>query len=566
MKNIILLLCLVPIAFAGNGLDVKSQLLIIPYPSKVSFNSTSSSGISFGSDISYKVTGKSCDEKCTEFLKDNFNHTISFPLKQQEGLSNFRISLFKQIDIQIPTPTDPKKVTEIEVELLDDQVYPDLNLETNNTYSLEINEKGIKVSASNVYGIRNSFETLIQLARIDGNNFFISQLPISIRDTPRFKWRGLLVDPSRNDIPPQFFYRIVDAMAAFKSNMMHIHLSDCQQFTFESKAFPDLHLKGLHDQKFLLTQDFIKKLSAYGKKRGVIIYGEIDVPSHTASWSKGYPDTVSDIWDFLKERKTRYGENVISLNPSNQTTFEIIEKLVGELSETFDSDFVHIGGDEVFTLSWIKSKQIERIKAFMAEKNLKDYKELDTYFNEFAINKVKENKKTPVVFEEVFEKKLPDKSVIIQVWNKLNLLKEVVSKGYKTFLSSGFYLDKQMPKCVEGNPDPNACVNSNYFYVWTYRDMYYMNPTRDLTEEEKKLFLGIEACSWGENADHNNFFDRVFQRFAAVAERNWSPENLRNAESLEVRADHFRCLGLRRGILNGTGPLYHSLCELPHKK
>ncbi|GAB1226056.1 hypothetical protein ENUP19_0274G0045 [Entamoeba nuttalli] len=501
---------------------------------------------------------------CINFLKSNFNHTISFPLQQQTGLQDFKVSLFKEIDLPRITPSISSVITDVAVELSSSSPMPKLQIGVDESYTLEVTTNSISIKAVTVYGARHAFETLLQLIRISSNKFVISQLPIKISDAPRFKWRGLMVDPSRNPLSPLMFKRIIDTLASVKANVLHIHLSDAQTFVFESKKYPLLHQKGMYDQSFVLTQSFLKELTQYGANRGVIVYGEIDTPAHTASWNLGYPGVVANCWDYIVSTSMRYGENVLSLNPANPNTFPIIDALMKELSDTFDTDYVHVGGDEVWTSGWSKSKEYSDIQKFMKSKGLNSLTELEGYFNKYAQEQVIHNGKHPVVWEEVFKKGNADKNTIVQVWDDIRLLQQVVNSGYKAIFSAGFYLDKQMPLC--NSYDSSTCVNTHSMWVWTNRDMYDNDPVKSLSSSEKENVLGGEGCSWGESTDEQNFFDRVFQRYSAIAERLWSKESVVDKESHEVRANYLRCLDVRRDIMKGTGPLYHSFCQLPKEK
>ena len=119
-----------------------------------------------------------------------------------------------------------------------------------------------------------------------------------------------MVDPARNVLSPPTFYNIIDSLASIKCNVLHIHLSDGQTFTFESKDYPELSKKGMFDQTKVFTQEIVKELSDYGRKRGVIVYGEVDIPGHTAAWGLGYPEIVADCWDYLVRHNFIYGENI----------------------------------------------------------------------------------------------------------------------------------------------------------------------------------------------------------------------------------------------------------------
>lgn len=568
--KLFLVILLINITLEGNALDVKNQLLLMPYPKKVQANYDSSDSIEVTKTLTYTV-GDNCDEKCKEFLSDNFKHTITTGLEKQEGLEDFRLSLFKEIDLPQITPEIKNTIEAVNIILMgtttqipifsEGEVFPPLKIGIDESYTLDINANEIKITAPTVYGARHAFETLLQLIRLFKKQFVISQLPISISDEPRFKWRGLLVDPARNVFTPGIFMRIVDALASTKANILHIHLSDGQTFVFESKEYPELSNKGMYDQTKVLTQDFIKELSAYGAKRGVIVYGEIDIPGHTASWNLGYPGVVADCWDYIVKENKNYGENIPCLNPTYEKTFDIISSVLKEVGLSFGSDYVHVGGDEVRTAAWSESKEYKQIKQYMTEKGITDLKGLEHYFNAYSQDAVVSNGKTPIVYEEVFSNQAVNKNSIVHIWSDIRLLSQAVDKGYKAIYSAGYYFDRQMPLCVSYDKE-NTCMNTHSMWVWTNRDMYGHDPTKNFTPEQLKNVLGGEGCSWDESCDEQNFFDRVFQRFSAVAERFWSEATLTEPNSHEVRANYFRCLNLRREIFKGTGPLYHSFCDL----
>ena len=562
---------LISFGLCGNGLDVKNQLLLMPMPKKVTANYNSPDSVIVTSSLSY-IVGTNCNDKCKDFLTDNFNHTITTTLKRQEGLDDFKVSLHRSIDIPHYTPNQLAEIDTVSIELIttdvfskipkaSNDVFPKLNIGIDESYTVVVNKDGIAIKASTVYGIRHGMETLIQLVRIsEDKQFYIAQIPIEISDAPRFRWRGLMVDPARNVLSPPTFYKIIDSLASIKCNVLHIHLTDGQTFAFESKEYPELSKKGMFDQSKVLTQEIIKNLSDYGRKRGVIVYGEVDVPGHAAAWGLGYPEIVANSWDYLMNRNFIYGENIPCLNPASEKTWKVVGSVLREVGETFGNDFVHIGGDEVRTTAWFEAKEAQAIKDYMTSHNIANYKELEASFNKFAQEEVLKNKKTPIAREEVYLNNAASKDTIIHVWSDIRLLSKLTSEGYKGIFSTGFYLDRQVPLCV-GYDKQKTCSNSQYMWVWVNRDFYYNDPVRSLTPAQVENVYGGEACSWGESCDDQNFFDRVFQRFSAIAERFWSESRVYNANSHEVRANYVRCLDLRRGFYKGTGPLYHSYCQ-----
>ena len=562
---------LISFGLCGNGLDVKNQLLLMPMPKKVTANYNSPDSVIVTPSLSY-IVGTNCNDKCKDFLNDNFNHTITTTLKRQEGLDDFKVSLHRSIDIPHYIPNQLATVDTVSIELITtdvfskipkaaSDVFPKLNIGIDESYTLIVNKDGIAIRAANVYGIRHGLETLIQLVRIsEDKQFYIAQIPIEISDAPRFKWRGLMVDPARNVLSPPTFYKIIDSLASIKCNVLHIHLTDGQTFAFESKDYPELSKKGMFEQSKVLTQKIVKEIADYGRKRGVIVYGEVDVPGHAAAWGLGYPEIVANSWDYLVNRNFIYGENIPCLNPASEKTWKVLSSVLREVGDTFGNDFVHVGGDEVRTTAWTEAKEAQAIKDYMTSHSISSYKELESQFNKFAQEEVIKNNKTPIAWEDVYLNNAASKDTIIHVWSDIRLLSKLTSEGYKGIFSTGFYLDRQVPLCVGHDPQ-KKCSNSQYMWVWVNRDFYYNDPVRSLSPAQIENVYGGEGCSWGESCDDQNFFDRVFQRFSAIAERFWSESRVSNSNSHEVRANYVRCLDLRRGFYKGTGPLYHSYCQ-----
>jgi hexosaminidase len=117
--------------------------------------------------------------------------------------------------------------------------------------------------------------------------------PVAIQDNPRFQWRGLMIDVSRHFIPVDVLKRNIEAMAAVKMNVLHLHLTDNEGFRVESKVFPQLHIKGSNGEYY--TQAQIKELVAFAEEREIIIVPEFDMPGHTKSWFAGQPQLSSAV-------------------------------------------------------------------------------------------------------------------------------------------------------------------------------------------------------------------------------------------------------------------------------
>jgi len=249
-------------------------------------------------------------------------------------------------------------------------------------------------------------------------------------------------------------------------------------------------------------------------------------------------------------------ENVLPLNPAAPKTWDTITKVLGEVSTTFSSPYLHVGGNEVSTYCWEQAKQRADITAWMKQHKITSYSDVTKFFYAFTQNATQMNKKTPVVWEDVFSAAATSKGTLVHVWRSTSLLAKVVQSGYNAILSYGYYQDRQSPLCSGNCP-------AYWMYSWTYRDMYNTDPTKGLglTPEQEQRVLGGEACIWGESVDQVNIDQMDLTRAVAVAERFWSSPNVTSFLSLEARSQRWRCLAVRRNVI-ASGSLSTDYCEL----
>ncbi len=157
------------------------------------------------------------------------------------------------------------------------------------SYKLEISGTAAKLSAPTTLGVMRGLQTFLQLVNSTGQGFAVTAM--SIDDSPRFPWRGLMIDVSRHFIPLDVLKRNLDGMAAVKLNVFHWHLSDNQGFRVESKKFPKLQEMG--SDGLYYTQDEVRDLIAYARERGIRVVPEFDMPGHSTAWFVGYPELAS---------------------------------------------------------------------------------------------------------------------------------------------------------------------------------------------------------------------------------------------------------------------------------
>ena len=236
------------------------------------------------------------------------------------------------------------------------------------SYSLDVTSSGAHLHAATVVGAIHGLETFSQLIQANGSGFF--EPAVSIQDSPRFRWRGLMIDVSRHYQPIDVIRRTLDGMATVKMNVFHWHLSDDQGIRIESKVFPKLAELG-SDGDFY-TQDQVREVIAYARDRGIRVVPEFDIPGHALSWLVGYPDLASGVG--TDGKGTGQGPYAISreygvfdpvLDPTRENTYKFLDKFLGEMAELFPDPYMHIGGDENNGVQWQNNP---RIQEFMKDR------------------------------------------------------------------------------------------------------------------------------------------------------------------------------------------------------
>ena len=152
------------------------------------------------------------------------------------------------------------------------------SVDEDESYSLEVTPSGARLHAATVVGAMHGLETFQQLVQSDATGYFVPA--VSIRDTPRFRWRGLMIDCGRHFMPVDVIKRTLDGMAAVKLNVFHWHLSEDQGFRMESRAFPKL--TGMGSDGLFYTQEQAREIVAYARERGIRVVPEFDMPGHTS--------------------------------------------------------------------------------------------------------------------------------------------------------------------------------------------------------------------------------------------------------------------------------------------
>ena len=379
-------------------------------------------------------------------------------------------------------------------------------VEEDESYALEVTDRQAVLKAPTTVGALRGLETFLQLVDGDRDGFFVPA--VSIRDRPRFPWRGLMIDVARHYQPLAVLKRNLDAMAAVKLNVLHWHLTEDQGFRIESKKFPRLHTLGSDGQFY--TQEEAREVIAYAAARGIRVVPEFDMPGHATAWLVGHPELGSAPGPYQIERGAGIFEP--TLDPTREEVYKFLDAFLGEMAALFPDSFMHIGGDENTGKQWDANPKIQ---AFMKEKGIKDNHALQSYFNRRVLAILKKHGKTMMGWDEIFQPDLPSE-VVIHSWRGQAALAEAARRGYRGVLSNGYYIDLIFPTHQHYTNDPIPADST-------------------LTPAEAARVLGGEATMWSEWVSPETIDSRIWPRTAAIAERLWSPREVRDVEDMYRR-------------------------------
>lgn len=396
-----------------------------------------------------------------------------------------------------------------------------LQQETDESYKLSISSTGVaELSAQSIYGALRGLETFSQAVSFDfdAHSYLVNDW--NIVDSPRFAFRGLLLDTSRHYEPLSTIFTVIDSMAYAKLNVLHWHAVDDQSFPLETPSYPKLW-QGAYSKDQRYTVDDMKSVVEYARLRGVRVMVELDGPGHAMSWAAGYPQLISN------------SSLYCPLDPTNPFTFQLLEGIYSDFTGgskrqgIFAEDFFHLGGDEVSFDCWKNSPAVNQ---WMKDNNFTDYDQLYMYFVKKAHALTLSQGRYPMAWEEVFAHfgSQLDPNVVVDVWYDGSDLLKVVQAGYRGVLSQPWYLDH---------------LSTN----WT--EMYSVEPLQGITNvTQQQLVIGGKGCMWGETVDTSDALQTIWPRAGAIAERLWSPASVNDVKEATPRFAWFRCLLNKRGI------------------
>ncbi len=388
-------------------------------------------------------------------------------------------------------------------------------------YTLTVTASGAVISASDEAGAFYGFQTLRQLlpvpafaaARQEGVRWRAPA--VTVRDAPRFSWRGLMLDCSRTFQSPEYLRKTMDRMAVYKLNVLHLHLTDDQGWRIEIRKYPELTRKGARfaakygepeENQGFYTREEMRALIAYARARQITIVPEIEMPGHSMAALACYPhlscrERQQEIYPFGKGPTL----SADSFCAGKEVVFAFFADVLAEVAELFPSEFIHVGGDEVLKDAWKACPECQaRIKA----EGLKDEKELQSYFIRRAEKIVRGHGKRLIGWDEILEGGLAPNATVMS-WRGIRGGVAAARAGHDVVMS----------------PHSHCYFDYAYTSIDTERVYAYEPVPEELTAAEARHILGVQANFWSHLARTPERVDaQLFPRLLALAEVAWSPE------------------------------------------
>ena len=491
---VLLLMC----ACANTEENITEREDLLPYPQSIELQE---SGFTFDGNVALSISADSEDKRIlSEFM-------MSTPLAF--------------------TP-EGEKVLYLEVNKAEGITSPE-------GYRIVTTPEGVAITANSGAGVFYGLQTMLQM--IDGNGTIPAG---TVTDEPRFAYRGLMLDVSRHFFDKEFIKKQIDAIAHFKMNRLHLHLTDAAGWRIEIKKYPKLTQfaawrkpaiwkewwfgsreyvnegsEGAYGGYY--TQDDIREIVKYAADRYVTIIPEIEMPAHSEEVLTAYPE-LSCTHEPYKQADFCVG---------NEKTYEFLENVLTEVMELFPSEYIHIGGDEAGKASWPTCPLCQKR---MKEENLADVNELQSYLIHRIEKFVNSKGRQIIGWDEILDGGLAPNATVMS-WRGTEGGLAAVNSGHKAIMTPGgyCYLDS-----YQDAPHTQPMAFGPYMPI---EKVYSYNPTEGLDEEQAKLIYGVQGNLWVEYIPNEELVEyMIYPRILAIAEIGWSNPEARDINEFKQRA------------------------------
>ena len=402
-------------------------------------------------------------------------------------------------------------------------------------YIINISKNNVTITSKSGAGLFYGVQTMLQLVDEENN------IPIgTISDEPQFAYRGMMLDVSRHFFGKEFVKKQIDAMAQFKLNRLHLHLTDAAGWRIEIKKYPRLTEFAawrspaiwkdwwFGDRKYVeegskgayggyYTQEDIKELVAYAAERYITIIPEIEMPAHSEEVLTAYPE-LSCTHEPYKQADFCIG---------NEKTYEFLENVLSEVIELFPSEYIHIGGDEAGKASWPHCPLCQKR---MKEENLKNVNELQSYLIQRMEKFVNSKGRQIIGWDEILDGGLAPNATVMS-WRGTEGGIAAVESGHKAIMTPGgyCYLDS-----YQDAPHTQPMAFGPYMPL---EKVYSYDPRAEIDSAKAHLIYGIQGNLWVEYIPTEELVEyMIYPRILAIAEIGWSNPAERDYADFKRRA------------------------------
>lgn len=424
-----------------------------------------------------------------------------------------------------------------------------LDVPNDEGYSLEVSKDAVKVVAKTTQGLFYGMQSFLQLlpAEIESPskvNGIAWQAPaVSIKDAPRFGYRGIMLDPCRHFMPVENVKKYIDVLSLFKINRIHWHLTDDQGWRIEIKKYPKLTEIGSKridgegtEYGGYYTQEEIKDIVKYAADHFITVVPELELPGHEMAAiaaypnlsCKGEPGTPRIIW----------GVEDIVMCPGKEDMFTFLQDVIDEMVPLFPSEYFHIGGDECPKTSWKNCPLCQkRIKAegLKADGKHSAEEKLQSYVIQRMEKYLETKGKKIIGWDEILEGGLAPSATVMS-WRGEEGGIAAALMDHTVIMTpggNGMYLD-----AYQGDPKIEPVTIGGYTLL---EKTYSYNPIPDTLAAMGKsdYILGVQGNTWSEYMyDEAKRDYMIFPRILAVAEIGWTNLDRKNYKDFERRIEN----------------------------
>lgn len=408
------------------------------------------------------------------------------------------------------------------------------------SYTLSVTPQQILIRATSGAGLFYGMQTLLQLARPSGAGSY-SIASVEIEDTPRFAYRGLMLDVSRHFSTKEFIKKQIDALAYYKINRLHLHLTDAAGWRLEIKKYPLLtefaawrtdptwkqwwnggrkyvrfDAPGAYGGYY--TQNDIREILEYARQHYITVIPEIEMPSHSEEVLAAYPQ-LSCSGEPYKNSDFCVG---------NEETFTFLENVLTEVMELFPSEYIHIGGDEAGKSAW---KTCPKCQKRMKDEHLANVDELQSYLIHRIEKFLNNHGRHLLGWDEILQGGIAPNATVMS-WRGEEGGIAAVTSGHRAIMTPGAYcyLDS-----YQDAPYSQPEAIGGYLPL---KKVYSYNPVpASLTAEQAKLVYGVQGNLWVEyipTPEHVEYM--IYPRILALAETAWSAPERKSWPDFHTRA------------------------------